>query len=65
MFEDEEVKTKYRHALSGFVQSIQGRVEIGRKGQSHALVSEVLEEWVNRVAKNDTLCGRGEDNCVW
>ena len=67
-FEDREVKLKYQNALraevSGFSESIRGKIEKGMKG--HSLVSEVLQEWegiVNRVAKMEVgekviVCGR-------
>ena len=63
-----EVKLKYQNALraevSGFSESIRGKIEKGMK--EHSLVSEVLQEWegiVNRVAKiavgeKVILCGR-------
>ena len=67
-FEDREVKLKYQNALraevSGFSESIRGKIEKGMKG--HSVVSEVLQEWegiVNRVAKMEVgekviVCGR-------
>ena len=51
-----EVKLKYQNALrdevSGFSESIQGKIARGMKG--HSLISEVIQEWegiVKRVAK--------------
>ena len=67
-FEDREVKLKYQNALraevSGFSESIRGKIEKGMKG--HSVVSEVPQEWegiVNRVAKMEVgekviVCGR-------
>ena len=58
------IKNALRAEVSGFLESIRGKIEKGMKG--HSLVSEVLEELegiVNRVAKMEVgekviVCGR-------
>ena len=60
-FEDREA---LRAEVSGFSESIRGKIEKGMKG--HGVVSEVLQEWegiVNRVYSQDG--GWREGDCVW
>ena len=60
-----EVKFKYQNALrvevSGFSESIQGKIERGLKG--HSLGSEVLQEWVG-IVKSSQEWYWGEGDCM-